>query len=105
MISQQLRTIGQGLVLIAGVLGVIAVGLWFRPNAVEPEAHGRVILAEAAPEGIPDSGRQREIMIQQLQTLNDRLAAIEEGLKEGRFQVQVLEPESRAKEEVKETPR
>jgi len=104
MISQQLRTIGQGLVLIAGVLGVIAVGLWFRPNVMEPEAHGRMVLAETAPVGIPDAGRQREIMIQQLQALNDRLAAIEEGLKEGRFQVQVLEPKGRAEKEVKETP-
>jgi hypothetical protein len=42
--------------------------------------------------GIPDSGRQRETMIEELRKLNDRLAAIEEGLKEGRFQIQTLVP-------------
>jgi hypothetical protein len=31
-------------------------------------------------------------MIEELRKLNDRLAAIEEGLKEGRFQIQTLVP-------------
>jgi len=97
MLAKGLDTISQGLILIAVVLAVIAVGLWVRTDGMESRAHAGTALP-AAPTtdrsvaGIPDSGRQRETMIEELRKLNDRLAAIEEGLKEGRFQIQTLVP-------------
>ena len=96
MLERRLDTISQGLVLIAVVLAVIAVGVWVRADAVESRARAGTAAPTATTDrsvaGIPDSGRQRETMIEELKKLNDRLAAIEEGLKEGRFQIQTLVP-------------
>ena len=97
MLERRLDTISQGLVLIAIVLAVIAVGLWVRADAVESRAHARPATTAGATTdrsvaGIPDSGLQRATMIEELRRLNDRLEAIEEGLKEGRFQIQTLVP-------------
>jgi hypothetical protein len=99
-----LDTISQGLILIAVVLAVIAVGVWVRTDGMESRAHAGTApptetTTDRSVAGIPDSGRQRETMIEELMKLNDRLAAIEEGLKEGRFQIQTLVPkDGRAKE-------
>jgi hypothetical protein len=97
MLAKQLGTISQGLILIAVVLAVIAVGVWVRADGMESRAHAGTATTTATTTdrsvaGIPDSGRQRETMIEELRKLNDRLAAIEEGLKEGRFQIQTLVP-------------
>lgn len=97
MLAKGLDTISQGLILIAVVLAVIAVGVWVRTDGMESRAHaGTASPTETTTDrsvaGIPDSGRQRETMIEELRKLNDRLAAIEEGLKEGRFQIQTLVP-------------
>jgi len=79
------------------VLAVIAVGVWVRADGLESRVHAGTATTTATTTdrsvaGIPDSGRQRETMIEELRKLNDRLAAIEEGLKEGRFQIQMLVP-------------
>jgi hypothetical protein len=97
MLAKELDTISQGLILIAVVLAIIAVGVWVRTDGMESRAHAGTATPTATTTdrsvaGIPDAGRQRESMIEELKTLNDRLAAIEEGLKEGRFQIQMLEP-------------
>ena len=97
MLERRLDTISQGLILIAVVLAVIAVGVWMQSDGVESRAHAGTATTMATTTdrsvaGIPDSGRQRETMIEELRKLNDRLAAIEEGLKEGRFQIQMLVP-------------
>ncbi len=97
MLAKQLDTISQGLILIAVVLAVIAVGVWVRADGLESRVHAGTATTTATTTdrsvaGIPDSGRQRKTMIEELRKLNDRLAAIEEGLKEGRFQIQMLEP-------------
>jgi len=97
MLAKQLGTISQGLILIAVVLAVIAVGVWVRADGMESRAQAGTATTAATTTdrsvaGIPDSGRQRETMIEELRKLNDRLAAIEEGLKEGRFQIQMLVP-------------
>ena len=97
MLERRLDTISQGLVLIALVLAVIAVGVWVRTDGMVSRAHaGTATTTEPTTDrsvaGIPDSGRQRETMIEELRKLNDRMAAIEEGLKEGRFQIQALVP-------------
>ena len=97
MLERRLDTISQGLILIAVVLAVIAVGVWVRADAVESRAHAgpattTATTTDRSVAGIPDSGRQRKTMIDELRKLNDRLVAIEEGLKEGRFQIQTLVP-------------
>jgi len=96
MLAKRLDTISQGLILIAVVLAVIAVGVWVRTDGMESRAHAGTAPPAATTDrsvaGIPDSGRQRETMIEELRKLNDRMAAIEEGLKEGRFQIQALVP-------------
>ncbi len=94
MAEKELRTMAQGLVLISLVLAIIALGVWIRPAAVEPAAGAATApptTTDRSVAGIPDSGLQREMMIEELKKLNDRLAAIEEGLKEGRFQIQSVE--------------
>ena len=98
MFQRDLRTIGQGLVLVAALLGLIAAALWLRPVGVEPraQAEGRVISIEGVPRGLQDPGRQREEMIGQLKALNERLANVEKGLRSGEFQMQMVAP--------KETP-
>jgi len=97
MLERRLDTISQGLILIAVVLAVIAMGVWMRSDGVESRAHAGTApptetTTDRSVAGIPDSGRQRETMIEELRKLNDRLAAIEEGLKEGRFLIQTLVP-------------
>ncbi|HUX00325.1 MAG: hypothetical protein WBD63_05035 [Phycisphaerae bacterium] len=91
MAEKELRTMAQGLVLIALVLAIIALGVWIRPATVEPAAGAATPTTDRSVAGIPDSGLQRQTMIEELKKLNDRLAAIEEGLKEGRFQIQSAE--------------
>ena len=91
MAEKELRTMAQGLVLIALVLAIIAMGVWIRPAAVERAAGAATPTTDRSVAGIPDSGLQRQTMIEELKKLNDRLAAIEEGLKEGRFQIQSAE--------------
>jgi hypothetical protein len=105
MLAKELGTISQGLILIAVVLAVIAVGVWVRADGMESRARAGTATPTATTTdrsvaGIPDSGRQRETMIEELRKLNDRLAAIEEGLKEGRFQIQTLVPKDGGAKEV-----
>jgi len=92
MAEKELRTMAQGLVLIAVILAIIAIGVWIRPSEVTRVAGGATPTTDRSVAGIPDSGLQRQVMIEELRRLNDRLAVIEEGLKEGRFQIQTLEP-------------
>jgi len=94
MPSNELRTLGQGLVLIALVLAVVALGVWVRPVSMEPAARAApppTYTTDRSAAGIPDSGLQREAMIQELKKLNERLEAIEKGLQEGRFQIRPAE--------------
>jgi hypothetical protein len=98
MPSNELRTLGQGLVLIALVLALIAVGIWVRPVGVESAAGAapaKTYTTDRSAAGIPDSGLQRETMIEELKKLNERLEAIEEGLQEGRFQIRAA-PDDKA---------
>ena len=97
MLERRLDTISQGLILIAIVLAVIAVGVWVRMDGMESRAQAGTAApgtttTDRSVAGIPDSGRQREAMIEELRKLNDRLGAIEGGLQEGRFQIQTLVP-------------
>jgi len=91
MQSNHLRAISQGLILIAVMLGLIAAALWFRSGPLESGAQARTPTASSESSGIPDAGLQRREIIEQLQMLNERLADVERGLREGAFVVQTVE--------------
>lgn len=107
MPSHPLNTISQGLVVIAVLLAVIAAALWLRPDfaspATEPSAHaafGAAVTSEG--DGIPDSGRQRMMIVQELKTLNaevkalgERLSAVDKSMRSGDYRVQTVEPRAR----------
>ena len=103
MPSRHLQAIAHGLVLVAFMLGLIAAALWFRTDSVEPKVQAQAQTASrplpsgADGAGIPDSGRQKLIQIEQLDTLNKRLADIERGLREGSYSIQVINAKGAAK--------
>jgi len=88
MISRDLRTITHALVLVAAVLAVMAAALWYRGGALEAEALGRAQPLTTKSPGVPDSGRQRQMIIAELKQLNSRMQAIESALREGDYVVQ-----------------
>jgi len=100
--ANPLQTIGQGLVVIAVLLGVIAAALWLRPDfgsPTESTAHAAYGVAENDGPGLPATGRQRLMMVAELKHLNaqvkslsDRLDAFDKALRAGDYRVQTLEP-------------
>jgi len=88
MISRDLRTIANALVLVAAVLAVMAAALWYRGGALEAEALGRPQRLTPATPGVPDSGRQRQMIIVELKQLNSRMQAMESALRDGEYVVQ-----------------
>jgi len=96
MSDKHLQTIGQGLILIAFMLAVIAAALWLRPASVESTASARAVEANVEPKGIPDAGLQRLDMVTELRVLNDHVDRIEKGLRGGEFQIQIIEPKAPA---------
>jgi len=98
MESKHLQTIAHALVLVAILLGLIAVALWLRldPGAFQNEARAqtaaRVMAATADGPGIPDAGRQRMMIVEQLQAVNQRLADIDKGLRDGSYSIQAAGP-------------
>jgi hypothetical protein len=93
MYEKHIRTISQGLILVALVLALIAAALWLRPNSVEPRAQaaGRVIAADPLSPTF-DSGRQRLEILDELRAVNSRLDRLEKGFRGGEFQVQIIPP-------------
>ncbi|MCX5683379.1 MAG: hypothetical protein NT049_06820 [Planctomycetota bacterium] len=93
METRHLQTIAHALVLVAIMLGLIAAALWLRlePNAFKNEAQAqntaRVITAPG--DGIPDAGKQRMLQVELLQAMNQHLADIEKGLRDGSYTVQI----------------
>lgn len=98
-----LDTISQGLVVIAILLAAIAAALWLRPDFASPaaEATARAAIGAAQDDGpgIPDSGRQRMMTVDELKilnaevkSLNERLVALDKALRAGEYRVQTLEP-------------
>ncbi|MBE3123312.1 MAG: hypothetical protein IMZ65_00740 [Planctomycetes bacterium] len=74
------------------MLALIAAALWLRPASLEfqAEAKGASGLGKA---GLDGAGA----MIGQLEALNQRLAGIEQGLRDGSFTIQATEPQGAAK--------
>lgn len=97
MASRHLRTIAHGLILVSAMLGLIAAALWLRTGPLEPQALARLKAISTSQTGVPDSGQQRQAMIEQLEALNNRLGRIENGLRSGAFVVQMIEPKAGAK--------
>jgi len=91
MISRDLRAIAHGLILVSAMLALIAVALWFRTGPLEPPAVAAAKAISTDTTGIPDSGKQRQEMVDQLKVLNDRLKAIEDGLRGGTYVIQTTE--------------
>jgi len=88
MVSRELRTIGHALVLVAAVLAVMALALWLRSGPLESQASARAPAIAPGVTGVPDSGRQRLLMIEELQKLNTRLQAMDTALRDGKYVVQ-----------------
>jgi len=86
--SRELRTIGHALVLVAGVLAVIALALWLRGGPLEPQAAARGPTISPGMTGVPDSGQQRQRIIQELEKINSRLERLDEALRDGKYVVQ-----------------
>jgi len=108
MESKHLQTIAHGLILVSVMLAVIAAALWFQSDALESKVQAQ--MRAAAPRedtGVPDSGKQRLLLIDQLDTLNRRVADLERGLREGAFVIQTIEAKAgqkpRAPDEAKGT--
>lgn len=97
MSDKHLQTIGQGLILVAFVLALIAAALWLRPISVEPRAQaaGRVTAAEPLPP-MYDGGRQRLDIVDELKAMNERLDRLEKGFRGGEFQIQIMPPKDAA---------
>jgi hypothetical protein len=95
MESKHLQTIAHALVLVAIMLGLIAGALWLRldPSAVQNEAQAqgtaRVMAATSDGAGIPDAGKQRQMQLDLLQAVSQRLADIDKGLRDGSYSIQV----------------
>jgi hypothetical protein len=95
MESRHLQTIAHALVLVAIMLGLVAAALWLRPepsvfqNEAQAQNTARVMTAAGEGSGIPDAGKQRQLQLDLLQAVSQRLADIEKGLRDGSFTVQV----------------
>jgi len=101
MPTKALQTIAHALVLVALMLGLIAAALWLRPGPLEAQAQAQVRGAATDTGGVPDAGRQRQMMVEQLSAISGRLAEIEKALRDGAFIVQVTEPKSKEKDATK----
>jgi len=71
--------------VIAVLLSVLIVALWAQPLPVS----GQAMAAPSA--GIPDSGRQREIIIKELEKSNSKLEDLIRLFKSGKAKVQVVQ--------------
>jgi hypothetical protein len=94
MESKHLQTIAHALVLVAILLGLIAVALWLRldPGAFQNEAQAQTAarIITAPGDGIPDAGKQRMLQVELLQAVNQRLADIDKGLRDGSYSIKVI---------------
>jgi len=97
MLSRDLRTIAHAVVLVAVVLAVMAVALWFRGGPLEPAAVAGPTRLSTENTGVPDSGRQRLMILKELQALNARLQAVESGLRDGAYVIQTKPADGAAK--------
>ncbi len=96
MLTRHLRAIAHGLILVSAMLALIAAALWFRTGPLESQALARLKAPSTDSLGIPDSGKQRQEMTDQLKALNNRLKEIEDGLRNGTYVIQTTEHKARA---------
>jgi hypothetical protein len=96
MIARGLTHIAHGLLLVAAMLALIAAGLWFHGADLESEAVARGKPISAEDTGIPDSGKQRQMIVAELKTLNSRLQAIESALRDGEYLIKTKPVEAAA---------
>ena len=91
MLAKHLRAIAHGLILVSAMLALIALALWFRTGPLEAQALAKPRAISTEATGIPDSGKQRQAMIEQLRAVNERLLSIQDGLRNGAYVIQTTE--------------
>ena len=89
MLAKHLRAIAHGLILVSVIL--IAVALWYRAVPLELQAQAKPTALSTGATGIPDSGRQRQAIVDELKAINNRLKAVEAGLRDGTYVIQTTE--------------
>jgi len=97
MLARHLQTIAHGLILTSIMLGLIAAALWLKSGPLESTAQAELKASPPRGEGIPDAGKQRYDMIDQLTEINRHLADIEKGLRSGAYSFQVVDPKASAR--------
>jgi hypothetical protein len=107
MQSKYLQLIAHALILVAIMLGLIAAALWLRFDRADP--YGQVQAQTLPPArfmatqsdntggGIPDTARQRQTQIEQLDAINKHLADLERGFRDGAFVVQTIDAKEGSK--------
>jgi len=75
------------LTVIAVLLSFIGVALWCDTPTTIPSAYGK----------IPDSGQQREALIQKSDEIINAINSLKETMTSGQMKVQVVAPEARKK--------
>ncbi len=91
MLAKHLRAIAHGLILVSVMLALIAVALWYRAVPLELQAQAKPTALSTGATGIPDSGRQRQAIVDELKAINNRLKAVEAGLRDGTYVIQTTE--------------
>lgn len=81
---QSIRYLNGILTVLALLLGLHVWTLWTTGAPVQPPA--------AHAQGIPDSGAQRQEIIDQLKLLNSKTAKLQELMVSGKVRVQVVQP-------------
>lgn len=94
MLAKHLRAIAHGLILVSAMLALIAVALWFRTGPLETQALAKPRAISTDATGIPDSGKQRAAIIEQLRAVSERLRSIEDGLGNGTYVIKTVEQEA-----------
>jgi hypothetical protein len=100
MADKYLQSIAHALILVAIMLGLIAAALWLRLDSPEGMAQAQTGSRYTATGdvGIPDAGRQRQMLVELLDSVSKRLADIERGLRDGSFAIQVTDSKGSAKQ-------
>ena len=107
MRDKHLQLIAHCLVLVVIMLGLIAAGLWFRLDPADSRAQAQTSTPKggSGDAGMVDLGKIRLQGVEQMETLNRRVADLERGLRDGSYVIQTIEAKGAAKPVRKEEPK
>jgi hypothetical protein len=97
MLAKQLQAIAHGLILASVMLALIAAAMWLKSGSIEQSALAQTKPNPAKGEGVPDAGKQRFDMIDQLQEINRHLTDIDRNLRDGSYTLQAVDPKGSSK--------